>query len=431
MESPFCPYFPETPRCVSGRDQICLMPSYFKVSTLRRRTTAPLAVLLTLLIVGAGFAVASPAPAAAPAAAPAQGAAAVKKPNVRVTKVTASSTSKAIGTVVATTLTLENVTSTPKSPLNTRLFLVNGSGTFRLGEAEVPPIRGEGQVTVRVSHTVDLKVPAGQYAVRACRGGWVAAETCRRSAATVTVAPALLVASSEAVAFGDVTPGSAPAGRDVTFTNDGQSATGALSIATTGSHAFSTTASTCASSLVPGASCTVSVAFAPAVPGAVSGTLTVVGTTASATAVALSGAGLGAATLAADEDNFAFGDTLVGATSAPVVLTVTNTGNITSGVPDVALAGASADDFDLNDDTCTAALAPGASCSVSITFTPTAAGDLVAGVSVSATPGGVVTSGLVRHGPRAGQAEPGAGHRLLRQRADRRHHPHPDPHPDE
>ncbi len=118
-----------------------------------------------------------------------------------------------------------------------------------------------------------LKVPAGQYAVRACRGP-VAAETCRTSAATVTVASAALVASPAALAFGDVKLGTAPARRDVTITNGGKTPTGALAAAVTGEpRLLDHASSTCASSLAPGASCTVSLAFDPCTPGAATGSL--------------------------------------------------------------------------------------------------------------------------------------------------------------
>lgn len=358
------------------------------VSAPRRRTQAALAALSTLLVVGGGFAVASPAPAAAPA----QSSAAVQKPNVRVTKVSATSTPTAAGTTVSTALKLKNVTPTRKSTRNTRLSLTNRTGTFRLGKAVVRPIAGDGTTTVRVAHTVKLKVPAGQYAVSACRGP-VDAETCRTSAATVTVGPAALVASPAALTFGDLKLGSAPARRDVTFTNDGQTSTGTLTTAVSGA-AFSITSSTCASSLVPGASCTVSLAFAPTTPGAATGALNVSGASAAAKTVALSGTGIGAPVLAISRTAFEFGDTLVGDTSAPVQLTVTNTGNIASGVPTVSLVPAPTDDFEITATTCTAALAPAATCSVSVTFAPTTAGDLTAGVNVSATPGGTVATAL-------------------------------------
>lgn len=369
------------------------MPSSL-ASVPRRRTTAALAALSTLLVLGNGLAAASPAPASAPATTVAAAQKPqVRKPNVRVTKATATSTPTATGTDVRSTLTLTNVTSTRKSTRNTRLSLTNAAGTFRLGKAVVQPIAPKGTAVVRVSHTVSSKVPAGTYALRACRGP-VAAETCRTSAATVTVAPAALVAAPAALTFGDVLLGSAPARGDVTITNSGKTATGVLAVAASGSRAFTVTASTCAASLVPGASCTVSLAFDPSVPGAAAGSLDVTGATAGATSVALSGTGVGAPVLAVSRSAFEFGDTLVGASSAPVELTVTNTGNTASGVPTVALAPASTDDFEVSATTCTTALAPAATCVVDVTFSPSAAGGATAALNVSAAPGGAVTTAL-------------------------------------
>ncbi len=113
-----------------------------------------------------------------------------------------------------------------------------------------------------------------------------------------------------------------------------------------------------------------------------------------ATTVALSGTGIGAPVLTVDENAFEFGDTLVGDTSAPMQLTVTNTGNIASGVPTVTLVPASTEDYEITANTCTAALAPAATCSVSVAFSPSAAGEHTAAVNVSATPGGSVTTAL-------------------------------------
>lgn len=73
----------------------------------------------------------------------------------------------------------------------------------------------------------------------------------------------------------------------------------------------------------------------------------------------------------------AFGSITVGMTSAASTLTVTNAGSaaLTFGAGAVSIAGANASDFALGTDTCSSTtVAIGATCAVTVTFTPNAAG---------------------------------------------------------
>jgi len=65
-----------------------------------------------------------------------------------------------------------------------------------------------------------------------------------------------------------------------------------------------------------------------------------------------------------------FGTQLVGATSPAQTITVTNTGNLDLPAPTIQLSGANSADFSENN-TCSSALAPQASCTIFVTFTPT------------------------------------------------------------
>lgn len=67
-----------------------------------------------------------------------------------------------------------------------------------------------------------------------------------------------------------------------------------------------------------------------------------------------------------------FGNQGVGTTSAPQSVVVTNTGEGPLEVASVALAGTNPGDFAISSNSCAAAVAPGGSCSVGVTFTPTA-----------------------------------------------------------
>lgn len=69
-----------------------------------------------------------------------------------------------------------------------------------------------------------------------------------------------------------------------------------------------------------------------------------------------------------------FGTQQVGTSSGPQTVTVTNTGTATLSISTVSTTGANPGDFILSANTCTGAnLAPGATCTVNVSFTPTAA----------------------------------------------------------
>ena len=70
-----------------------------------------------------------------------------------------------------------------------------------------------------------------------------------------------------------------------------------------------------------------------------------------------------------------FGKVSVGATSAPQLLTLTNTGTKILALHDTVVAGGPAGDFLVGASTCTSGLAPAASCTVELRFKPTALGD--------------------------------------------------------
>lgn len=86
----------------------------------------------------------------------------------------------------------------------------------------------------------------------------------------------------------------------------------------------------------------------------------------------------------------AFGLVETGTSSPVLTWTITNTGESASGTAAVSRTGAQAADFAYTT-TCSGALAPLASCTVSVTFTPGVGGARSASFSVSATPGGAVS----------------------------------------
>lgn len=170
------------------------------------------------------------------------------------------------------------------------------------------------------------------------------------------------------VSFGSVVTGSTAA-QPVTITNV---VTTSVSLGTpTVAGGFGLT-SACGSSLQAGASCTMQVSFSPTSTGAQSSVLSVPtpGNGGPATA-ALSGTGVSPGALTASPTSLSFATTEVGSTSAAASVTFSNSGGsaLTLSVPRVSLA-----DYAVSSNSCGTSLAAGSSCTMAVTFTPTAAG---------------------------------------------------------
>jgi hypothetical protein len=109
------------------------------------------------------------------------------------------------------------------------------------------------------------------------------------------LAPAILTSPSSLVAFGTIGVQVTAEPVPVTVTNPGTlSALTGLSAALDANGAaagFGLSATTCPTSLAPGASCTVNVTFTPAMPGKLTGTLTLTSTNGGIATLALGGIG--------------------------------------------------------------------------------------------------------------------------------------------
>ncbi len=178
---------------------------------------------------------------------------------------------------------------------------------------------------------------------------------------SVAVAPVSL-------SFGTIAVNSTSAAQTITVTNSGTAGI-ALSPATVAGDFF-IAADSCASALGAGASCTLSVDFTPHATGTRTGTLTVPDANGTHT-VALTGAGTGAPIVTLAPGALNFGQIAVNSTSAAQTVTVNNGGTDTATLSPATITG----DFAITSNTCGTTLAPGGSCTVSITFTPTVSGN--------------------------------------------------------
>jgi len=184
---------------------------------------------------------------------------------------------------------------------------------------------------------------------------------------TGTGVPQVSVTPS-ALAFGNVGIGSLSAAQTVQILNSG---TGTLTLnarAISGDASFHVASDNCGSSLVAGASCAISVIFAPTATGARTGTLNWTDALGSRS-VSLSGNGQGYAVVTLSPANVDFGIVSLGQSGSRTV-TVSNTGDAPTGLGTASASG----DFRVTSTTCGANIAAGDTCSIAVTFVPSVDG---------------------------------------------------------
>jgi uncharacterized repeat protein (TIGR01451 family) len=214
---------------------------------------------------------------------------------------------------------------------------------------------------------------------------------------TVTAAPAPAVSLNvSSLSFGAVTVGTTSATQDILITNSGNATlvigTGSVS---GGEFVRAATPRCDGVTLAPAASCTEKVAFAPTTVGPQTGTWSVTSNAAgSPHSVSLSGEGVAAPTPAVtlNPTSLTFASQAVGTTSPPQSVTLTNSGTATLNVSSIQVTG----DF-AQTNNCGSTVGAGASCTLSVTFTPLIAGGRTGSLKVfsdaSGSPHAVSLSG--------------------------------------
>jgi hypothetical protein len=183
------------------------------------------------------------------------------------------------------------------------------------------------------------------------------------------------LAFSGALDFGSELVGATSSALTETLTNSALSEVtiSAISIVTdqSGTTEFKQTATTCGATLAAGASCMIDVTFTPALRGPRTASLSVTDNTAnSPQVVPLNGQGVTAGPNATPSvDVLPFGTQLVGTTSPALSITLSNYGTASLNIGSITTTGAFAES-----DNCVPSVASGASCTISVTFTPPAAG---------------------------------------------------------
>src|SRR5207302_3972643 len=183
--------------------------------------------------------------------------------------------------------------------------------------------------------------------------------------------------SPTSLSFGNQTVGTASAAHVVTLKNTGTATLGISGITHTVGSFYFGPGGTCISTLAAGASCTFNVVFKPATTGTLTGTVTVTdNATGSPQKVGLTGSGVSSGTpapgVSLSPSALSFGNQKVGTASAVKYVTLTNTGNATLTLSGGFLISGNFAFGGLG--TCGSTVAPGANCTISVKFTPTAKG---------------------------------------------------------
>ena len=248
-----------------------------------------------------------------------------------------------------------------------------------------------GSCTVSVSVTSAVvgsylnTLPAG--AVTTTNAGSSAAS----AAATLAVTAPTAALSPTSLTFTGQLVGTTSAAQTVTLSNTGTAPLAISGIVATGDFAQT---NACGTSLAAGASCTISVTFTPAAAGGRTGAVTITDSaTGSPRTVALSGTGTvpGVSLSAA---SLTFASQAVGTTSAAQSVTLSNTGTGPLAISGIVASG----DF-AQTNTCGTSVAAGASCTINVTFAPTASGSRSGTVTITdSAPGSPRTVALAGTG---------------------------------
>lgn len=206
-----------------------------------------------------------------------------------------------------------------------------------------------------------------------------------------------LTISPIALSFGSQLVGSSSGELAVTLGNSGNASLDVTTLTAAAAPFARTATGTCGASLPisigAGASCTLTYTFAPTVNGAANQSLTVTANAPGSGSIALSGTGV-SGDFTVTPNPAAFGNQLVGTTSAPSTVTLGNGGTASVSVTALPLPSAP---FARSGGSCAATpftLNPGDTCTVFYTFAPTATGAASQNVTIATSPGGTTVLAL-------------------------------------
>ncbi len=255
------------------------------------------------------------------------------------------------------------------------------------------PLAGGATCVITVQYTAGS--PGAKVATITATAGTLTATS---NLTATSLPPGAVTIMPNSHDFGRSTVGMATGGTTFTVTNTGGASIGPMIVGVAGANPtdFPIGSNTCSGAmLAAGGTCTVAVSFNPSAIGARDATLTANGAGASAGGTAaLTGTGDTAPLIQVTPTAASFGSVATGVT-LDLPFTVTNAGTAPTGAITAVVTGVAATQFSVvSVGTCSAPLAGGASCTVTVRFAPTMLGSFTAVLDVSSPVGGRDTSDL-------------------------------------
>lgn len=193
-------------------------------------------------------------------------------------------------------------------------------------------------------------------------------------------APAVSLSPTN-LAFGSQLENTASSSQSVTLTNTGNAALIFKTISASKDYSES---DTCGAQVTANGTCTISVTFDPTVSGADNGSVTLTDNAPGGSqTISLTGSGVAAAPVASlSTTSLNFGNQQVNTSSSSQPVKLTNTGNASLSIQSIVTSG------NYSASPCPNSLGINASCTMNVTFTPTAAGTQSGSITITDNAGG-------------------------------------------
>jgi len=206
------------------------------------------------------------------------------------------------------------------------------------------------------------------------------------------------VLSPNPLAFPSTLVGTAATPLPMTLSNPGTAALAITGISVTGTNATSFGQSNnCGASLAAGATCTITVTFTPASAASLSAAISVAdNASGSPQSAAVTGTGtpLLIPQAVLSPNPLVFPSTTINTPATPLPMTLSNPGNAALAITGISVTGANASSFGETNN-CPASLAAGASCTITVSFTPASAASLTAAITVADNAAGSPQSAVI------------------------------------
>lgn len=300
--------------------------------------------------------------------------------------VTLSPTSLTFGSQgVGTVSPSQNITVTNTGSTVVKFKSITVSAQFTLSQNCGTGLKVGGSCTLTVSFApTTTGTITGEVTVADSATG--SPQTAGLTGSGINGAPAVTLSPTSLTFPTQVVHTSSPV-QNVTLTNSGSGILDLTSFTITGTNSgdFSQT-NTCGATLAAGASCTISVTFDPLAKNGRTASLSIAdNATGSPQTVALTGTGT---IVQFSSSTLNFGSQSTGVTSTPQTVTVTNA-STTNGIANVVITvtGTNPGDF-AQTNNCGTSIGVKATCTITVTFTPSAMGTRAAAVSMADNGGG-------------------------------------------